>query len=594
MSIPFDKTIFKHLKDCLQKISEETDDKHKPEEVARLIYGELRGFLDGQQQTVDWSVPLATIQDLHKIENLGGFFRAHVTVKQMTKPRPFTVESGDEMVDTLITEAVLVDETGTSIATIPVTQRQIVNELARFSCNGRVFEVLGMLTDFSEPSKQREFRFLLLDLRPIEGALARIKATPQEIEDVAHLVEHLASLDKDALFDYIRDQVKDALGIIDLENDKAFQMLIDKAIITALSCGWNQSTPGALHHLIIGASGIGKKLVAKVLKVLSPKYRELGVSKISAAGLVGTAKQSGGSWKNTPGLIPQAHEGALIVEDLHEVKGKEHKVLTGMLLKVMEDGEIMDSTSGSAKYDSHVSVHVDQNMKGDVYGGEEEIHYTLQNIGLPKHFLSRVDFISVVPRDPERQRQLARRIAGTTTPRRKSSEKAKRELQVIIAHLRDSYAEPDLSQVEDLMAEAMEEICDLNIAQPFKHFEDFLLRMAVSLQKTVKAVCRSRALGVAGESEVSEAKRLLRSKIDFLSRLENRPINTASWGSKRARQETFANEFRGQETTVKNVASWYEEQGVDVDERTIRRDLKDVGAEQTSKGVWLLPSSTLQ
>jgi len=138
----------------------------------------------------------------------------------------------------------------------------------------------------------------------------------------------------------------------------------------------------------------------------------------------------------------------------------------------------------------------------------------------------------------------------------------------------------------------MEDLCAANALKqgaPLVHFDDFLTRLAVSLRKTVKAICRSRALEVATSEEVDEAKSLLSAKVEFLARLEPGVKTPSSWVTKAARQKGFQDEFGGREVSVDDLIERAAEQGAHVNPKTIRRDLKELGGKRVARGLYLLP-----
>ena len=589
-----DQVVQDALRACFQRVADRSKGKVSPEDAARMFHkksGEMLAELS--RGPVNWvSAPYSNVRELYRAGSADRVVKVQVTVEQFAVPTPITVSLGDHDEERVVTEVRVVDSRRSAITSLPVSDADHVARLDELRVEGRRFEVLGAVTDVQvDPVGRREFRLLVLDVRPITTSLQMLRASPHEETEARDL---LARLRQEGLspFEYIRHQVCRHLGIIELPKEARFSRAVDTAIIATFSCGVVNGTPGNLHHLVVGPSGVGKKLLAQIARTLQPTYAEIGVTKVTDAGLCGAARRKDGVWTHTPGLLPRSHGGAFVAEDVHELAPHVRRSLVGMLLKLMEDGRLLDSTVAASEYDVHTSVHFDQNLRADVWDGEGDPRYTFQSLQLPKHFIGRTDFITALPRDNQRQRRLACEIAGA--PERSHSPDAAwaRELQVLVALSRDEFSDPSLKSVTSLMNLAMEALCTANAPKqgaPLVHFDDFLTRLAVSLRKTAKAVCRSRCLVAATQDEVEEAKRLLRAKVEFLARLEPGVVSPSSWSTKAARQQGIQNEFGGQEVSVDDLKERAAEKGAHVDPKTIRRDLKDLGGKRVARGLFLLP-----
>jgi len=582
------------LQALFQKVAEASKGKLDAKQAAFLFQEKAAEVLAQLQRgPVSWdNAPYFKIRDLRRPGMANQTVRLQVTVKSFTDPAPITVHLGESLYESIIAEAEISDSLGSTIPTLPIASSDLVASLDDCRYAGKSFEMLGAVADVMVSyDGTREFRVIPLDIRPLNTSLARIRATQDEIDSTTALIDKLSHQGRTP-YVYVRQNVREYLGIIEPDNDYAFSRAIDSTIITAFSCGRVATTPGSLHHLVLGPSGIGKKLLAKISRILSPTYTEIGVTKVTEAGLCGSAHHEHGEWHHRPGLLPRAHGGAFIAEDVHELSPGVKRSLVGMLLKVMEDGRLLDSTAASTEYEIHASVHFDQNLTLDVRDGKGSPRYTLQTVQLPKHFLTRVDLITALPRDVERQSKVAIGIAKADDAPRNGGSVDERQMKLVVALMRDQYPEPSLGSVLPLMEKSIGELCSLNTDKKhLDHFHDFLPRLAISLRKTVKAICRSRALPAAGEDEVREATRLLRAKVEFLAQLEPGVVMPSSWQAKQTRQAWVQEAFGGQEVKAAEVCSTWATTtlGPPVDEKTIRRDLKQIGGQEVNKGVWQLP-----
>jgi hypothetical protein len=119
---------------------------------------------------------------------------------------------------------------------------------------------------------------------------------------------------------------------------------------------------------------------------------------------------------------------------------------------VMEDGRVIDSTAARQTHPALTSIHLDTNKRADLFPdsqlrGDAIIARRLDDIRIPMTILSRFDFIIDIPRDAERQMEVALamydRPGDVQGPRSPTSRRADfcRKLRVLVAHLRTEHAE---------------------------------------------------------------------------------------------------------------------------------------------------------
>ena len=124
-----------------------------------------------------------------------------------------------------------------------------------------------------------------------------------------------------ALFDNpIMETLVKGIRIQGLDGAPQLKDSVEAIIVQSFSDNWINNTSGKIHTLVIGAPGVGKKLLTEAAKCLNPAFQEAHPSKATAAGVCSTALTMHGSWISKPGYLPLAHRGVFAIQDFHAVK----------------------------------------------------------------------------------------------------------------------------------------------------------------------------------------------------------------------------------------------------------------------------------
>ncbi|KAA3609705.1 MAG: hypothetical protein DWQ03_17145 [Calditrichaeota bacterium] len=417
-----------------------------------------------------------------------------------------------------------------------------------------------------------------------------VEVTPEDLIEVQYdlktnradifLKEIATQQDK---FSYFKNKLVDGLKIKGLDKAKELSHSIDFMIYQAFSSGMYNNNSMKLHSLIIGPPAVGKKLLTLSAKVLNPVSEEIGVvdSKITMAGLIGNASLGKNNiWKSNPGYFTMASEGVLCIQDFHEVK-KNRKEIFGALSKLMEDGEVIDSSSARTTFIANTSILLDMNRKSQVYKGEGSTESA--DINIPINILSRFDFIIDIPQDKQRQLVVAQDIFTKTED---LVDDWKREVKHFVAYIRTYFKKIKFSEeVEVQLKKKLRQIESQvrTIPEIENDFQDFYTRLAVSAQKYVKAVASINLRTHARISDVDEAFRFIQTKVDFLKNhlinIKPRKVNSAE-----DRWQLLEEEFTGKEFKRKEVIAFYEEKKILVNSKTVDRDL--LKASKVRQGVY--------
>ncbi len=519
---------------------------------------------------------------------------------------------GDSLVDHISME--LEDTEGNTIRTATIYDDQIISRVIDLYLQYEAFDFYGCTVPqpvYSPSGKFKRIRyaFLISAINPSDDPIMMVRASNAEIKKAAELVKTL-SKKPNAIFDYIREQLVQIIGIKGLEDAPTLDLCLKAMIVQALSDGYDvgRSFSHRLHTLVIGSPAVGKKLLTEVARILNPVFTEAHPGKITIPGIAGRAFYKEGSWLSEPGLIPLAHRGVFAIQDFHHVAKK--KEVMGIFSMVMEDGVVIDSTAAKKKHHALTAIHLDLNKSSDIYlaGGKPELPSgaaRLADIGLSMNVLTRFDFIAEIPRDSERQMQIALQMHSGTHrtarfPVAKSTTDAERELRVLVAYLRTTFAEVEIpeSLVEGHIRSKQQELLEINRNRinRLQLLGDYQTRLANSIHKYVYAIARGNGRAVAIADDVDEAFRFIHSKMEFLATIE--PFETPqSWtapaGANKvlSRREYIAQAFAGNEVTVEEVrTAVITEYGLKVSASTIRRDLQEI-AQKTKHGVFHVPGS---
>jgi len=519
-------------------------------------------------------------------------------IKQDVKVRAILSHMQDPMLsqhepDTMFTYLTFEDpDHGDTIKTHAVTSTSLIQRIKQERRQYHIFDILATPYPYAS-SRGDEFRLLVHDMRISHHCLQIIQVKPDEIRDIEKLVLNLKNKGGN-IFSYIKNIVVKNVGIEGLNKSPILESSIEAIIVQAFSDGFviNTNASGKIHTLVIGAPAVGKKLLTNVARILNPVFQEAHPSKATVAGVCSTAEHRDSGWISRPGYIPLAHRGVFTIQDFHSVKDSQKDRLLGIFSMVMEDGKAIDSTASRSVHPALTSIHLDMNKRTDLFPesklrGDSIISKRLDDIKIPMSTLSRFDFVVDIQRDTQRQIEMALKMyqhgAMATVEEPLPTQKAwERQLQVLVAHLRDKHPEVHFSQkVVKAMEAKQREIVDQN-KEHLEHlpfFGDFQSRLTNSVYKFVAAFARLNDRDQASPGDVEVAFQLIARKFEFLQTLEAQLKVPRSWEAPEREDldDWLRQRFSGLTVATSDITKEYEKEfTTQLLPRTLQRHLKDL------------------
>lgn len=442
-----------------------------------------------------------------------------------------------------------------------------------------------------------QYYFLLYDI--IERVTAEDliyvdKSFPIDVNQI-----FLNELQGQGIFNYIKNTVVRELGIKGLESAKELDRAIDFIIYQAFSNGKYQNASMKLHSLIIGSPGSGKKLLTNIAMILNPVSREISAvdGKITPAGMIGNVKARNNRTISKPGYFGLASDGVICIQDFHEIK-KNRKAVLESFAKVMEDGEVIDSTSAKTTHIARTAIHLDTNRYSQVYSEGNALK--LSDIDIPTNVITRFDYIVDIPADIERQWKVVMDMSSgaRTLSSFKSKESVKqwqRILKRIIAYI-VSYSpnieiSQDVSDYKVAQLQLLKEEYESKIAN-INEWQGLFTRLAISIDKYLKAITTTKfPINVCKKSDVDIAIGFIRPKLDFVASLiSDIPVNETA---EVKRQNLILQVFKGRKFNKNEVTRVLNDKGISVTDKTVSRDLKDLVESgeivKIKQGQWEIP-----
>jgi hypothetical protein len=578
--------IFSQLRDRLKG-------RVPPDEIAKTA----RAVLDNmrvQDGVVSWETadPI-TIIDARWNERVGRPARLVGHLAQLDDTRQGLVEhpNGDtEFVET--TTIKIVGPDAETLEALPVVGRALVEKLHDAHRLGTLAEFLGIMVVVPVTPTSGKFMLHVVDVRPSTSAFDLLGATADERAQARELLDELRARSETPL-SYLHALLVENLGIVALQDAPHLGDGIEFAVMQSLSTGLVGNAPARLHGLVVGPPGHGKKLYGLAARVLNPVCREGSAVKISAAGLVGASHRGADGWRSTPGLLPLASQGVLVVQDAHAWNGQKVGQIGPILQELMEDGEVRDSVAGGQKRRAETALLIDLNRHaqtavGKTVAGEAPI------LGLLP-FLSRLDTILEIPVAPERAWDVGEEMLRSLRQGGQALDRQPwvREARLLVALLRDEHREIDTARVEHEMRQVhrhfREECRELMTKNPVEA-SAIPVRLSINLMRFVLASARASDRSQATSEDVARAARFVATKLNVI---RGARVAVSEWhGARRAGDENFWDRRAGQEVSPTETATAYEtETGESASVRTIQRELKRRGAQNVAHGRWLLPPS---
>jgi len=585
-------------------VSEITDNVDGFEDIKKCISSSVKR-LNGQDVE---KARYATFASMCSSKCVGVPFKARGYICTLNNVVPEYI--GLKLIDKFT--IVLEDTDGNTISTATIYDDQLIERVKDLFLLHQTFDFFGCIVPraiFTAADKFKGMAYVLLlrDLYPSVEPLQMIQAERSEIAKAEKLVKTLGK-QNGKLIEYIREKLIETIGIKGLEDSPLLDRSLTAVILAALSDGYDskRSLSHKLHSLFIGSPAVGKKLLTEAARILNPAFEEGHPGKITIPGVAGRAMYKDGAWQSEPGLIPLAHRGVFVIQDFHHVEKK--REIMGIFSMVMEDGKVIDSTAANKTHHALTAIHIDMNKHSDVYlndteGGANAGFARLDDLGLSMNVLTRFDYIVDIPRDTERQMDIALMMhtgAQHTSqyPTSRRITETERELKVLVAYLRTEFAEVTIPEdlIENYVRVKQKELVDCNREELHRRqlLGDYQTRLSNSVHKYVFALARGNARSTATKDDVDEAFRLIRTKMTFLATIEHFEL-PENWNhepeAKKVleRRQFILNTFAGADVTVEEVqARVRKDFGKDVSLTTIRRDLKEI-ADKPKHGIFSLP-----
>lgn len=575
---------------------------------------------EGNQWIVDqWDVEEAT--SIQAVIQSNGAFRPVKIVGNITsisKTLPFDLE---EYTRAFISIGIT-DSKGTKIEThlIDISHIAVDIDILK-SYKGKV-TFYGMIVPYysgNQRSKNdREFRFYLHDFTLSAKDMDVLKWVPAEEFDGTFRyndgkgkvygipVNHPSVIIRNnpgpnGIIKYIKNELTKNLKIVALQDAKELDRALEFVILQSLSQGYGEFLQ-KLHMLVIGPPTAGKSYLTKSAVSLNTVGQEITSSKmkISAAGLIGTVKQKSGGNISVPGILPNNSGGVVCIQEFHEIVGEKRKEVCGIFLRMMEEGKVIDSTSGNTSHHAETALLIDQNRYSDLYPNKEFDSFS--DFDIPVPVLARFDHIMLMPQDGNRAKMVADEMIDTfksLDKKRLAQTNWSNDLKYLIAYLKSEFGNvtfPD--DVREYIKERFNEAINKlpNVKELEKLIDNMRARMMRSVIKISKAVAAANATRTVTKDHVDYAMIFVQDKLNFLKSIHAQdvvsakpPINDVG-----ARQDLLAKKFYGEQFTTKDAHSYIlENMEGSIDDKTIRRDLKEIGATAVNaKGLYAIKANT--
>ncbi len=528
----------------------------------------------------------SSIFDSKKEENAGKPVRIVGTISSITDPSPYQLDDDERITVCGIT---LRDKFGEEIECLKFSLDQFPNIYTYFE-NHRTSVFCGSIVSIIDANGS-SYKFVLNKITDKVTAEDLIILRKEGGDRIAEIFKQ-HSRTAGGIVKYIKSVLVNELHIKGLDQAKHLDKCIDFMIYQSLSAGSDQTKSMKLHSLVIGAPGVGKKLLTITAKVLNPVFEEIAGldGKVTLAGLIGDVRSKDGRKYSNPGYFALASSGVVSIQDFHTVSGNDRRRVLGAFSKVMEDGEVIDSTSARFTHEAVTSIHLDMNRLSQVNKGKK--YDPFSDIEIPSNIISRFDFIMDIPRDADRQTEVAYAInTGTsilnTYGRPTQEPQWERDLKRIIAYIRTYWYQVEIdSSLNRYINSKIKEIADAN-DNPTDTFTDSITRLAISVGKYVKAITGANLRNKATIEDVDLAFYFIKEKLKFLSTVEH-VIVPELLSRKERRLKFISGNFKGSTFTAKEVLESVQSKfDSNAAIATVYRDLAEI-AEKRGQGSYYI------
>jgi hypothetical protein len=563
----------------------------------------LKTIVDFSKDNIDHNYKLVNVKDIFNEKHVGLPLKFIGYIYNLSEGYPQTKQLRNSKQRFTVHDLTLQDQNGSLINVFPIIYDFHKDEIEIIKKRVAKFTFYGTVVSIEQMGKVG-YEFLVSKIDKELPASELLDLNEKKKEKYNSILEKVESGELD-LKKYIKNQLVKNIGIKGINKAEELSVSLDFAILQSFSNG--KSIDGRysnkLHSLIIGPPAVGKKLITQSALALNTHNFEIPptAAKVTPAGLIGNVIRKSGAITTKPGILSIASNGVVCIQDFHELAKKKSSNFSDIFSKVMEDGEVIDSTSSRTVLPAITSIHLDMNRQSQVNGTtDKDIHSDLK---IPLNILSRFDFIIDIPYDIERQIKIVfdmmkgNKLLGNQSGEIKTPEWIK-ELRYLIEKTKEKNDKVIIPEDITVYAKMkLEKIIEGNskYLTVMKNFGSMLTRMQVSLEKILKSIATSEMCNVVKEEHVDEAFRFLTYKLQFLQNLD--PIEVP-----KDLGENISEPKRREEIILKTILSKSsiktkdlqiiinKEMKKNYDIKTIQRDLKELNLmnkiNNPKKGIW--------
>lgn len=463
----------------------------------------------------------------------------------------------------------------------------------------------GTIVSIEQPNRQI-YVFLLMKIED-ELLSSELLMVDQKRKEKYEATLEKAKKGELNLRSYIKAQLIKNIGIKGLEDAKELSTAIDFTILQSFSQGKSKDGrySNKLHSLVIGPPAVGKKLITQSALALNTHNYEIQptAAKITPAGLIGNVIRNGNGISTNPGILSKASNGVVCIQDYHELTKKKNSNFSDTFSKVMEDGEIIDSTSSRTVLPAVTSIHVDMNRLSQVENSKDKDVFN--DLGIPLNIISRFDFIIDIPADLKRQINVVFDMMGGKKILSQGSEISSTpqwliELRYLIEKTKEEFDTIELgADISEYIKNKFENLIQSNdkYLDIMKNFSSMLTRIQISIEKMIKAIACSSMSNTVKEEHVDYAFKFLKHKLEFLKNLDpiEIPDNFDKNIDEKSRREKVIMDIiqNRRSTKTENIrVELNKRMKKEYNVKTIQRDLKELSSKNRinshKKGVWKL------
>lgn len=535
-------------------------------------------------------VRVATLVDAQRPALIDKILSVPVRISEVDEIR---VDKRDKGLVNVLDVVVVKDRAGKEMLLLGVEGEETVRATWRAFRRAQELQLLAQLTLANE-----RYALLYLDAEPIRRATQLLGATDSEIRRAKSFVGTVPVRDN-RIIDHVLAHVIDLLGVKNIDAFPALRRALTAVILQAVGTGKIEDTPAIINVLLVGAPGTGKGIAHRAASLVNPVVVPIGTDAVTPAGLMGVSVACGNNrTRLEPGKLVLASGGVALMEDMQNLDAASRGHAFGILSAMMQRGVLHRSTYRGVDLEVSTALLGDLNPRTTLRPttpGKTVLF--LDDVGVPLSLLSRIDLIILFERDIERQLATTQQIiaaATTVGPRPEPREDPRaRELRVLLAYLRDEFETVDLKGVTELANRKMNELWELNRTKltALNLTSDFVARGGRSLLKIVAASSRLHGRHEANEVDVAIAADIFEAKMEFLSRIEPGFRHVKGWKAsptaKTQRRRRIISLFGGQTAHINKIAAALPE----VHKKTIKRDLRELGARYQGDGMWAVPAT---